>query len=217
MTIEIIDLKKEFNKVLVLENINLKFTSGKIYGLVGRNGSGKSVLLKMICGFYKPTSGKILFDGVDIIKKRTYPPSTRALIENPNFLSDLTGYENLKLLAKIQNKIGKEEIEESLKDVNLFEEKDKLYGKYSLGMKQKLGIAQVIMEKPKVIILDEPFNGIEGKTVEKLKKLLIKMKNEGHLILLSSHIKDDILSLADELYEFDNMTVTKINKSKLTK
>ena len=161
MKIELKNVSKKYKDVTVLSDINVVFESGKIYGFIGRNGSGKSVLLKMICSFYTPTTGEILFDGENIIKEKKFPPSTRALIEKPNFIPDLTGYENLELLASIQNKIGKEEILKSLDDVNLIAEKDKKYSKYSLGMKQKLGIAQVIMEDPKIMILDEPFNGIE--------------------------------------------------------
>lgn len=210
MKIEIKNLKKVFKNDVILENVNMKLTGGHIYAFVGRNGSGKSVLLKMICGFYNLTSGEILFDGENIIKDGLYPPNTRALIEKPNFLPDLTGYENLELLAEIQNKIGKKEIEESLKIVNLYTEKDKKYNKYSLGMKQKLGIAQVIMEDPDVMIFDEPFNGIESETVEKLRNQISDFKKNGKLIIISSHIKDDINELADEIYEFSDYTVKKI-------
>lgn len=214
MKIVVNDVSKKFKNITIIENINLKFSSGKIYGLVGRNGSGKSVFLKMLCGFYTPTTGEILFDGRNIIKERSYPPSTRALIERPNFLPDLSGYDNLELLAKLQNKIDRNDIEKTLKDVNLFDDKNKKYGDYSLGMKQKLGIAQVLMENPDVIILDEPFNGIEEKTVEKLRKILLKLKSDGKLIIIASHIKEDILQLADDVYMFDNCSVKKINNAK---
>jgi len=210
MKIKISDLSKYFKKIKILENINLEFDDGKIYGIIGRNGSGKSVFLKMICGFYCPNSGEILFDDFNAIKNESYPPSTRALIEKPNFISDLSGYDNLELLANIQKKIGEKEIIETLKNVNLFEDKDKKYSEYSLGMKQKLGIAQVLMENPKIIILDEPFNGIEEKTVIKLRELLLKKKKEGHLIILASHLKEDMEQLADEIYMFDNCTCKKI-------
>lgn len=204
MKIETCELSKSFNKNEVVSNINLTFRSGKIYGLYGRNGAGKSVFLKLICGFYVPTKGKVLFDGIDYNKNLQYPPSLRALIEKPSFFSDLSGFDNLKFLAKIQNKIGDKEILESLEIVNLINEKDKKYGKYSLGMKQKLGIAQVIMENPDIMIFDEPFNGIERKTVIKLIDYLEKEKSKGKLIILSSHIKDDLLKLSDEIYYFDS-------------
>lgn len=203
MKIEVKNLSKNFKKIQVLNEINCNFESGKIYGIIGRNGSGKSVLLKIICGFYEPTSGEVLFDGVNIIKQKTFPPNLRALIEKPSFLPDLTGFENLKLLACIQNKIGNNEILEALKNVNLYEEKNKKYKEYSLGMKQKLGIAQVIMEDPDIMILDEPFNGIENDTAKELRKLFKTYANNGKLIIIATHIKDDIYTMTDVLYEMD--------------
>ena len=133
MILEIKNVSKKFDNSVVLQDVNLKLESGKIYGFVGRNGSGKSVLLKMICGFYAPTEGSILLDGYDYIKNNSFPKNTRALIEKPNFLPDLTGYENLELLAAIQKKIGSAEIEEAIKSVNLSEGANKKYSKYSLG------------------------------------------------------------------------------------
>lgn len=209
MKIEVKNVRKDFKKINILHDLNIIFESGKIYGLIGRNGSGKSVFLKMICGFYEPTEGEILFDGVNIIKEKTFPSNTRALIEKPCFLPDLTGLENLQLLASIQKKINDNDINETLKDVNLYEERNKKYSQYSLGMKQKLGIAQVLMENPEVIILDEPFNGIENSTAEKLRKLLLNEKKNGKIIIVASHIKEDIEILVDELYEFDGGTITK--------
>lgn len=209
MKIEIKNVSKNFGKTEILKNLNLVFESGKIYGLIGRNGTGKSVFLKMICGFYEPTKGEIMFDGVNVIKEKGFPPDTRALIEKPNFIPDLTSYENLKLLASIQKKIGDKEIINALSQVNLLNEKDKKFSKYSLGMKQKLGIAQVLMEDPKVIILDEPFNGVEEKTVKELRKILKEESAKDKIIILASHIKDDIESLADEIYLFDDKKISK--------
>ena len=168
MNIELIDVCKSFKENEVISHVNMKLEPGKIYGLYGRNGAGKSVLLKLIAGFYVPTFGKILYNGKNLNEKLMFPESLRALIEKPSFFPELSGFENLKLLAKIQDKIEEKDIIEALEIVNLIEEKDKKYGKYSLGMKQKLGIAQVIMEHPQIMILDEPFNGIEKKTVDKL-------------------------------------------------
>lgn len=203
MEIIVKELSKKFKKVTVLENINMKFESGKIYGIVGRNGSGKSVFLKILCSFYKPTTGEILFDNVNYNSNNNFPPSVRALIENPTFFPDLTGFENLKLLSSIQNKIGDEEIIKALDQVNLLSEKDKKYSEYSLGMKQKLGIAQVLMENPDVMIFDELFNGIEEKTVEKIRNILLELKNQNKIIIVTSHIKEDIDVLSDEVYKFD--------------
>ena len=203
MQLELINVNKNFKKIPIIKNVSYTFTSGKIYGLFGRNGSGKSVLLKLICGFYMPTSGSILFDGKDYNKTLEYPKNLSALIENPNFFPDLTGYENLKLLAKIQNKIGDKEIKETFDVVNLLPDMNKKYRKYSLGMKQKLGIAQAIMEDNDIIILDEPFNGIEENSVQKIMNYLLKIK-KNKIIIISSHIKEDLIKLADELIMMDD-------------
>lgn len=211
MKIRLINVSKEFKKIYVLKNVNLEFDEGKIYGFIGRNGSGKSVLLKIMCNFYEPTTGQVLYDDVDIVKEKTYPIDTRALIESPSFLPNLTGFENLKLLASIQNKISDDDIINTLSLVNLEGEMNKKYSDYSLGMKQKLGIAQVLMENPKVIILDEPFNGVENETVKKLRKVLLEEKKKGKIIILASHIKDDIDELADVVYEVDAGKVTEKN------
>lgn len=207
MKIELKNLSKNFDKNKVIDNINITFTEGNIYGLYGRNGSGKSVIMKLICGFLIPTEGQILFDGIDFNANDEYPNSLRAVIERPSFFPNLTGYENLKLLAKIQNKISDKEIIESLKIVNLINEKDKKFSKYSLGMKQKLAIAQAIMEEPKIIILDEPFNGIEEKTVSKLIKYLKEEKQKGKIIIFSTHIKEDLDNLADKIYKIENGSI----------
>lgn len=210
MKLEIKNLSKKFGENIILEDVNLTLNSGKIYGFVGRNGSGKSVLLKMICGFYPPTEGSILLDGVNYSEKNEFPVNTRVLIEKPKFLPDLTGYENLELLASIQNKIGKKEIDEVMEKLNLVKEKDKKYSKYSLGTKQKLGIAQVLMEDPSLIILDEPFNGVENETASKIRKLLIEEKKKDKIILIASHIKEDIEKLADVTYEVDGGKVKQL-------
>lgn len=209
MKIEVKNVSKSFGGVNILQDINLTFESGKIYGLIGRNGTGKSVFLKMLCGFYEPTNGDITYDGINFIKEKGFPPNTRALIEKPNFIPDLTGFENLKLLSSIQNIIGDKEILNTLSQVNLISEKDKKYSKYSLGMKQKLGIAQVLMEDPKVLILDEPFNGVEEKTARDLRKILVDECKKGKIVILASHIKEDIENLANEIYLFDDGKITK--------
>jgi len=203
MKIEIRNLSKKFKEENVLSDINLVFESGNIYGLYGRNGAGKSVFLKLLCGFYSPTSGNITYDGIDLDAQLKYPKNLRALIEKPSFFPDLTGFENLKLLAQIQNKITNNDILNALEIVNLIDEKDKKYSKYSLGMKQKLGIAQVIMENPEIMVLDEAFNGIEQKTVEKLINYFQNEKKKGKIIIMSTHIKEDLIKMADKIYYFD--------------
>lgn len=204
MKIKVKNLSKAFKDNVVLSNINLNFESGNIYGLYGRNGAGKSVFLKILCGFYIPTSGQVLFDEVDLNTELKYPNDLRALIEKPSFFPDLTGFENLNILAKIQNKITKDDIIKAMEIVNLIDEKDKKYSKYSLGMKQKLGIAQVIMESPNIMIFDEPFNGIEQKTVQKLISYLKEEKKKNKIIILSTHIKEDLVQMADKIYYFDS-------------
>lgn len=206
MKIEIKNVSKTFKNIEILRNINIVLEQGKIYGLIGRNGSGKSVFLKMLCAFYEPTNGEILYDGINIIKEKRFPPNTRALIEKPSFIPDMSGYENLELLASIQNIIGRAEIIDALEKTNLADEKNKKYCNYSLGMKQKLGIAQVIMENPCIMIFDEPFNGIEEKTAIKLREFL-KEEKKNKIIIIASHIKDDIEGLADIIYTFDDDTI----------
>lgn len=200
MEIKLENVNKSFGKIKVLTDVNIKFSSGKIYGLYGRNGSGKSVLLKIISGLYSH-EGKVLYDDVEY-EKLSSLPFLRGQIETPSFFPNLTGLENLKLLAKIQNRISDKEILKSLDIVNLLNEKDKIYSEYSLGMKQKLGIAQAIMENPDIIILDEPFNGIENTTVKKLIEYFKNIK-KGKIIIVSTHIIDDLKNLCDKIYYLD--------------
>ena len=200
--IRVNNLTKKFRNNTIIENISITFKQGNIYGLYGRNGSGKSVFLKLLCGLIKPTSGEIYYND-ELLKNDIYKYSVGALIERPYFFDDLTGFENLKVLAEINKKINDNDILKALEIVNLLEEKDKKYKKYSLGMCQKLGIAQAIMENPNIIILDECFNGIENATVEKIKKYLISEKEKGKIIIISSHIKEDLLDLTNTIYYFD--------------
>ena len=210
MKLEVKNVSKRFRDVEVLKDVNITFESGKIYGFIGRNGSGKSVFLKILCSFYKPNTGEVLFDNINYSSNNSFPPDTRALIEKPTFFPDLTGFENLKLLANIQNKISDNEINDTLEKVNLIHEKDKKYKEYSLGMKQKLGIAQVLMENPSVMIFDELFNGIEDDTVDKIRNILLELKNQNKIIIVTSHIKEDIDILSDEVYKFNNGNVERI-------
>lgn len=216
MKIEIKNVSKSFKDINILNNVNLNFEDGKIYGFIGTNGSGKTVLLKMICAFYEPTNGEILFDEKNIIKDQDFPPNTRALIEKPTFLPDLSGRDNLKLLASIQNKIGDYEIDKVLDDVGLKDAADRIYHKYSLGMKQKLGIAQVLMEDPKVMIFDEPFNGLDDSSSKSIRNILLKEKKKGKIILIATHIKTDVDELCDVVYKVDDGKIEKLNKKNLT-
>lgn len=207
MKIELKNVTKKFKNNIVINNISATFESGNIYGFYGRNGSGKSVLQKIISGLYIPTSGEVLIDGVNINEKELYPSCMRILIEKPAFFPDISGLENLKLLADINKIIDEKKILEVLELVNLKDEKKKKYSKYSLGMKQKLGVAQAIMEDSDIIILDEPFNGIEQATVDKLIDYLLKKKEEGKLIIVSTHIKEDLTKLSNHIYMFDNGSI----------
>lgn len=210
MKIEVKNVSKSFKNVEILHDVSMSFESGNIYSLVGTNGSGKSVFLKILCGFYNPTSGEILQDSVNYIKNKSFPKSTRCLIEKPQFLPELSGLENLQLLASIQNNITNQEILDTLKLVHLDKEQNKKYSNYSLGMKQKLGIAQVLMEDPELIILDEPFNGIEKQTAIELRNVLKDLANKNKIIVIASHIEEDIKKLSDQVFEFDSGTVTRI-------
>lgn len=210
MKIELKNVSKKFKNNIVINNVSVTFESGNIYGFYGRNGSGKSVLQKIISGLYLPTSGEVLLDGININEKELYPSNMRILIEKPAFFSDLSGLDNLKLLADINKIIDEKKIIEVLELVNLKNEMHKKYSKYSLGMKQKLGVAQAIMENPDILILDEPFNGIEQATVDKLIEYLLKKKEEGKLIIISTHIKEDLTKLSDYIYVFDNGSIKKV-------
>lgn len=210
MKITLKDVRKKFKDTEIFRDLNVEFDGGKIYGIVGPNGSGKSVLLKIICGFYEVSGGKILFDGIDEIEKYGFPQDTRVMIERPVFLSDISGLENLKLLADIQGIIGEKEIINTMKLVGLDPYEKKNYSKYSLGMKQKLNIAQVLMENPKIIILDEPFNALDEKSAENIRNLFLEEKKRGKLIIIATHIKEDISVLCDEVYKVEDYNLKKI-------
>ena len=209
MSIEIRNVSKTINKEKILDDVSVCFESGYIYGLTGRNGSGKTMLLKTICGFVVPEQGKVIVEGEDIYLKKTFPKNTRAMFDNSHYLKDLTGLENLSLLASIQDKIDENDILETLRQVNLYDERNKKFGKYSLGMKQKLGMAQVIMEDPKIMILDEPFNGLDDESAKQVRELLIKKKQEGKIVIIATHVKEDINKLCDVVYRMDSGKILK--------
>lgn len=208
MKVEIKNVSKNFKQVKALNNVSMRLEEGKIYGFIGPNGSGKTVLLKIICAFYAPSSGTILIDGKNVIKEQSYPLNTGALIEKPSFMPDLTGKENLLYLASINNKIVEKDIDDIIKVVGLDNYIDHKYNTYSLGTKQKLGIAQALMEKPNLIILDEPFNGLDEKSAASVRAYLKEQKKQGCLIIISTHIKEDLTKLVDETYLFEEGEVT---------
>lgn len=205
--IKITNLKKTLKNQIIFQNVNIKFVEGNIYGLTGINGSGKSIFLKTICGFLIPDEGNVIVENVDIFKNKQFIPNTRVLIDKPCFIDDLTGYENLKLLADIQNIISDQTIINWLTELNV--DGNKKYKEYSLGMKQKLAIIQAIMENPKIIILDEPFNGLDKKSHQQMINILKKMKKE-KIIIIASHIEKDINELCDIVYEIENGFIKRI-------
>ena len=202
--IVVCDISKKFGQQVVLDHISMKLSSPHIYGLVGRNGSGKTMLMRHLCGFVRPDSGKILIDGKVLNKEIEKPEKLGIIIENPGFLPEYSGYYNLHLFALIQNKIKKEEIREAMHIVGLDPDSKKHVGKYSLGMRQRLGIAQSIMENPDILLLDEPLNGLDNEGVEEIRKVLLSLKEKGKLIILASHSKEDIQILCDTVFRMDH-------------
>lgn len=190
-------------KHCILDQVSMEVKSGEAVGLVGGNGSGKTMLMKCICGFHRSFSGVITVLGKRVGKEAEFPPSTRFIIENPGFLPYLSGYENLKMLADIKKLIGKDEIVKYMKLVGLDPVSKKGVKKYSLGMRQRLGLAQALMENPDVLILDEPFNGLDKPMVEKMRELLVSEKEKGKTILIASHNDKDIEYICDRTYEID--------------
>ncbi len=202
--IEVNDVVKKFKDVTVLDHVSLKVEQGTICGLVGRNGSGKTVLMKVICGFILPDSGQVTVDGRQIGKDCDFPKDTGVIIENPGFSQYISGAKNLRNLASINKKITQEEIVKVMELVGLNAQDRKWVSKYSLGMRQRLGIAQAIMEGQSLLILDEPMNGLDQEGVEDMRKLFQNLREQGKTILLASHSREDIAMLCDEVYEMEH-------------
>lgn len=203
---------KSFKETRVLDNITIAFEKGRIHGLVGRNGSGKTMLLKCICGFVPVTSGEITVNGKRIGKDVDVPEDVGIIIEAPGFLPNYSGYRNLKFLAMIKNRIGKEEIRAAIKRVGLDPDSRKWVGKYSLGMRQRLGIAQAIMENPSVLMLDEPMNGLDTSGVAEIRNLLQELRGQGHTILLATHSMEDVDMLCDTVSRMEAGKLSVIKK-----
>lgn len=208
--IEIDNISKEFFGDIVLHSVSISFEKGKIYGIIGRNGSGKTVLLKIISGFLKPTTGTVTINGIPLGKKNEFPENTGILIEKPGFLPYKSGFQNLKYLSQIQKLINDQEIYKVLEQTGLTSAAKKLVGKYSMGMKQRLGIAQAIMENPEILILDEPMNGLDDQGASQMRKLFLRLRSEGKTILLASHMQEDIHELCDKVYRIDAGTIEEI-------
>ena len=202
--IELKNVSKVYKNHEVVKDVSVKFNTGNIVGIIGRNGSGKTVLFKMICGLVKPTKGNIYINDKELGKDMDFPKNMGVIIETPGFLPWLTGIQALCDLAKINKKIKKEEIEKVLTVVGLDPKLKTKVGKYSLGMRQRLGLAQAIMEDPDILILDEPMNGLDRKGVGDIRKLLMDLKKQGKTIVLASHNREDIEILCDQVYEMDD-------------
>jgi len=199
--LEAIDLEKKFKDNLIFSHVNVEFEEGKIYGIVGENGSGKTVFLKTLCGLLKPSNGKVVYNGKTLKEDFDFLPSIGIIIEKPGFFDEMTGFDNLKLLASIQNTINDDRIREVLEYVHL-ENNKKVVKKYSLGMKQRLGIAQAMMENPDILILDEFSNALDTEGVEMTHNLLRDLKQQNKIIIITSHSKFDIETLCDHVYSF---------------
>jgi len=201
---------KSFGESTVLSDINIGFEKGKIHGLIGRNGSGKTVLMKCICGFIPISSGTITINGKKMNKVFDTPENMGIIIETPGFLPSYNAYKNLKYLADIKGKIRKDRILESIAQVGLDPFNKKAVGKYSLGMRQRLGLAQAIMENPDILILDEPMNGLDKDGVEDMRRYLLDLKEQGKTIIIASHSAEDIDILCDTVCEMDKGILKKV-------
>lgn len=206
MEIKLISYNKKIKEDYVLKDINYTFKQGNIYGLIGKNGSGKTMLLKAMSGFLRPSNGKVIVNDQELYLKEEFPKDMGVMIGNCEYIKDMTGKDNLKYLASLLKKIDDDRINEVIDIVNLTDEKDKLVKKYSLGMKQKLGIAQAIMEYPKILLLDEPFNGIDNESVFKIKKYLCSIKKDT-IIIIATHYKEDIDNFCDSIIKLENGTI----------
>lgn len=199
-SIELIDVCKQFKDNNVVDHVSASFSGAKIIGLVGRNGSGKTVLLKMICGLMPVDSGHIRVNGVDIGRQARPVANMGAIIEMPGFLPLSSGYRNLNYLAGIKGNIGRQQIEQAMETVGLDPKMRKRVGAYSLGMRQRLGIAQAIMENPDILILDEPMNSLDETGIRDMRQLFLQMREAGKLIIIATHVREDIDLLCDEVY-----------------
>ncbi len=197
------DIVKSFKGARVLDHVNISFEKGKIHGIIGRNGSGKTVLIKIICGLVQPDEGHVRVNGKEIGKDVDFPENIGVIIEAPGFLPSLSAYKNLDYLASLKGVIGKEQIRSAISAAGLDPDDKKHVGKYSLGMKQRLGIAQAIMEDPEILILDEPMNALDKSGVAEIRELLLRLKGEGKTILIVSHNTEDIRMLCDTVHEMD--------------
>ena len=200
MYIEIKNYTKILSNATVLNNISIKMDRGKVYGFQGYNGSGKTMLMRAICGLISPTKGEVIIDGKPLGKNNSFPESIGILIENPGFLPYYSGFENLKIIAQIKKHISDETIRKTMSKLGLDPYDRKKFGKYSLGMKQKLGIAAAIMEEPEIVILDEPFNALDEKSATIVGNEILNLREKGKLVILACHDSKELEYLCDEIF-----------------
>ena len=208
--VEIKELDLSIKKTEILKKVSVSFEQGKIHGLIGRNGSGKTMLMKCICGFIRPTSGTICVNGREVGKDCDFPENIGIIIETPGFIPYYSGFKNLKLIADLNKKADTEQIKRAMSQVGLDPTLKRHVVKYSLGMRQRLGLAQAIMENPDILILDEPMNGLDKEGVEDMRKYLLDFKTLGKTILIASHSSEDIEVLCDTVHEMDKGVMTAI-------
>lgn len=203
MNIKVEALSKKINGAMVLKDLSCEFVSGNIYGIVGKNGSGKTMLLREIAGLIRPTKGSISVDGKTLHHDISFPPNLGLIIEKPDFLNYLTGFENLKMLAEIRHRVADDKIKTLMTKFSLEPNSKQTVKKYSLGMKQKIGIIQAIMENPDILILDEPFNALDEDTVLLVRNLLLQYRKDGKLIVITSHHREDIDAICNHIYRME--------------
>jgi len=208
--IQLENLSKSFGEDMVLKHVSRDFEEGKIHGIVGNNGSGKTVMMKCVCGFLQPSQGRVFVNYKQVGKEVDFPENMGIIIETPGFLPNLSGLKNLELLASLQRRIHKEIIRQTIRRVGLDPDMKKPVGKYSLGMRQRLGIAQAIMEDPSLLVLDEPFNGLDKNGTGQMRTLIKDLREQGKTILLASHNQIDIDELCDTVCEMDAGVMTMI-------
>ena len=208
--IQLENLSKSFGEDMVLKHVSRDFEEGKIHGIVGNNGSGKTVMMKCVCGFLQPSQGRVFVNYKQVGKEVDFPENMGIIIETPGFLPNLSGLKNLELLASLQRRIHKEIIRQTIRRVGLDPDMKKPVGKYSLGMRQRLGIAQAIMEDPALLVLDEPFNGLDKNGTGQMRTLIKDLREQGKTILLASHNQIDIDELCDTVCEMDAGVMTMI-------
>jgi ABC-2 type transport system ATP-binding protein len=201
MQITVKGYTKRIKGAIVLDDLSLRFESGRIYGLKGANGSGKTMLMRAICGLIHPTEGYVSIDGQIICRDISFPPSVGILIEHPAFIFKYTGFKNLKMLASLRGAIGDEQVRTALSAVGLDPDDRRTYRKYSLGMKQRLGIAAALMEEPELLLLDEPINALDEDGILLIRDLLLECKKRGALIIVACHDTDELRLLSDEIIE----------------